>query len=290
MKARQMMRSRGFAAGLALLPLALTGCEGSLTADLAAEAPADPSIAEVDVTLRGLEFERSDGGTVLVDFRDGEAVDLMDFIAGTPFRLFTDESLREGKYTGVRLAFEQGSDVSVVSSTGAQFDGRLEDGEFAAVDFDVKKDRRSLETLTLTLDLRRSLVFDDAAGRYVLTPTLRSIRTDAAAQVTGTIASACPAGSTLATGGAVYAFEGRGIEPDDLDRQDAEPLATAQVELQPGLGTPGFSLRFLPAGDYTLSLTCLGDIDTPDVDEQLLFGRTVQVSLDSGEAATAAPL
>jgi len=50
------------------------------------------------------------------------------------------------------------------------------------------------------------------------------------------------AGTTLATGGAA----------------GAEPLATTRV-VDPVIARPRYALRFLPAGDYTLALTCNGN-------------------------------
>lgn len=269
----------------ALALLGLSGCEGTFTADLATEAPADPDIAQVDVTLRGLEFEKSGGDTTQVEFRDGEPVDLMDLTSGTPMRVFTDEQLPEGDYTGVRLLFEKDTSVTVTDTAGGQFDGRLEEGEFAPVDFSVKQDERSREAMTLALDLRRSLVFDDAAKEYVLTPVLRSVPTADAASITGTIRRACPAGTSLTTGGAVYAFEGRSVEPDDLDGSNAEPFATARVTNSFGLGVGEYALRFLPAGEYTLALTCSGDQDSPGSSEDLRFGTAVNVRITAGQSA-----
>ena len=75
------MIARHFHAPTVALVLLLAGCEGTFTNDLATEPPADPEIAEVRVGLLGLEFEASGGGTRTLDFRDAEAVDLLELAA-----------------------------------------------------------------------------------------------------------------------------------------------------------------------------------------------------------------
>ena len=92
---------------VAAAALLLAGCdENNFTADLATDPPADPAVTGVSVNLRGLEFRQSDGSTPTLEFRDGEIVNLLDLDEGSPVRLFTDEELPAGSYTGVRLRFD----------------------------------------------------------------------------------------------------------------------------------------------------------------------------------------
>jgi hypothetical protein len=261
----------------------LGGCEGMFTADLAAEPPADPGIAEIRTTLLGLEFEKSGGSTETLEFRNGEPVNLFDMVAGTPMRLFTDEQLPSGSYTGVRLLFDDGADLTVVDTTGGEFEGSLVQGDFADVRFSVEDNERSSDSFTLTLDLRRSLTFDDSSDEYTLTPMLRATRTGDAAEIDGAVGVDCPTGTSLAQGGAVYVFAGEDVDPDDLDGVAPEPFASARVATNDVTGTPRYALRFLPAGDYTVALTCVGDEDALDEDDDLNFLRVANVAVDDGE-------
>ena len=63
--------------------------------------------------------------------------------------------------TGVRLLFDSGQDATVVSTNGDVFPVLLSDGAFAQVNFTVQDDESSSELLTIMLDLRQSLRFDD---------------------------------------------------------------------------------------------------------------------------------
>jgi hypothetical protein len=262
----------------------LAGCEGTFTGDLASDEPADPDIAEINTTLLGLEFEKSGGNTTTLEFTDGEPVDLMDFVTGTPMRVFTDESMSSGTYTGVRLLFADDADVTVVDTADGEFAGTLAQGEFADLSFTVTDDERSEESFTIALDLRRSLEFDDATDEYTLTPVLRAVRTGQAARIGGVVDVDCPSGTTLTGNGAVYAFAGSDVVPDDLDGTGVEPYATTRIHAETVTASAQYDLRFLAPGNYTLAVTCRGDEDTLGIDDVLPFQRVSNVTLDEGES------
>jgi hypothetical protein len=264
----------------------LAGCDGTLTIDLSTDGPADPAIADVQANLLGVELRKADSTVTTLEFRDSEPVDLRDLAtASTPLRLFTSETLPAGDYTGVRLLFDSGVEAKVVDASGTRSSLQLANGNFAAVDFSVVEDERSSETFSLALDLRQSLAFDDATDEYTLTPVLRIVPTVDAAQVTGAVGVTCPAGGTLLEGGAVYLYQGADVNPDDLDGAGVEPYATTRiVQDLASAGTLTYSLRFLPAGDYTLAFTCQGDADALGANDDVAFSNTQNVSLDDGEA------
>lgn len=264
----------------------LAGCDGTFTLDLSTDGPADPAIVDVQANLLGVELRKADSTVTTLEFRDSEPVDLRDLAtASTPLRLFTSETLPTGDYTGVRLLFDSDVDAQVVDARGAAFPMQLADGNFAEVAFSVVEDERSSETLSLALDLRQSLAFDEATDEYTLTPVLRIVPTVDAAQVTGTVGVTCPAGSTLLEGGAVYLYKGADVDPDDLDGAGTEPFATTRIVQDLALGgVLTYSLRFLPADDYTLAFTCQGDADALGANDDLVFSNTQNVSLDEGEA------
>ena len=268
---------------VAVLGLLLSGCDtATFTSDFATEAPADSDVTGVQVNLLGLEFRTADGTTTSLEFSTPEQVDLLDLRNGDPLRLFTDEELPVGQYVGVRLLLDEDQDDSVVSTSEREFPLLLAEGAFATVDFAVVEEERSREALTLMLDLRPSLVFDDADDEYTLTPQLRAIRTEDAARIEGSVTVTCPAGTALSTGGAVYLFSGNDAEVDDLDGIGAEPVATTRV-VASDVGGFRYALRFLPAGDYTLALTCRGDEDLLGVDDDLRFSNVADVSVDDAE-------
>ena len=266
----------------------LAGCEGEVTMDLQTELPADPNVSQVVANLRGLEFTTSGGGTATLEFSDSQALDFIDYTDDdNVLRLFTSESLSEGNYTGVRLLFDadRSDDAFVAIAAGTQFPLNLVDGDYAPLSFNVEDNESTSESFTLTLDLRKSLSFDDDDDEYTLTPVLRSIETGEASRIEGDISVTCPAGDSLSRG-AVYLFEGSDVTPDDIDGTGVEPFATAPVFTSTDGGSFFYTLRFLPEGDYTLAVTCVGNDDEPLVDDDLEFRNVINVSLDNNEIVT----
>jgi hypothetical protein len=247
--------------------------ELALTADLAVEPPADISIQQVQTTLRGLEFSKSDGSTATLEFTDGESRDLLDFTSGQVLRLFTDEELPDGTYNGIRLLFDedQADDAFVLDGSGAQRTLSIAQADYTQISLAVDEDESIDEELTLTLDLRQSLSFDDEEDQYNLTPVLRSVRTEDAGQISGTVSASCT------TAGAVYAFQGE-VEPDDIGSSTAPYLTTALSAV-----VTTYVVRSLPEGTYTLAVTCDADDDDPTTDDDIDFTGTQTVELEEGE-------
>jgi hypothetical protein len=269
----------GAAVVAAATALLLAGCQGQVTVDLATDAPADRNIQQVTASITGLEFRKDDGTLETVSFNNGELVDLLDYLDGDAFRLFTNEDLPDGSYSGVRLTFDTDAadDTQVVDVNGNTTPLVLAAGNYADIDITVKNNSSSKDSVTLTLDLRQSLSFDSDDNEYTLQPFLRSVVTGDAGQITGTVNVTCPTGTSLATGGAVYLFVGD-VTPDDRDGIGVEPYATTEVATG-----GGYALRFLPAGDYTLAVTCRGNEEDPDSDDDLDFQNVDTVRLDENE-------
>lgn len=252
----------------------VSSCNGEvdLTLDLTAQSPVDTEIQQVQATLLGVEFRRSAGDTQRIEFTDGQQRALLSLI-GNPERLFTDEELPEGTYTGVRLLLEtQEADESfVIDGSGAQRELTVSDGDYAEIDIQVDEDDSLDESLMLTLDLRQSLSFDDEENRYSLRPVLRAVPREDAGQIRGAV-TACT------TNAAVYIFQNE-VEPDDIDGQAAEPYLTTFVSAS----NASYQFDFLPAGEYTLAVTCDADEEDISSDDDLNFRSTTTVDLDESE-------
>lgn len=272
----------------------LAGCDGGeVTMDLGTELPADPNIQQVVASIRGLEFTTSSGGTETLEFSDSQQQDFIDLADDDGvLRLFTDEELDEGTYTGVRLLFDEDllddAFVIVTDSNGAnptEFPLNVANGDYAPLSFSIEDDDSSSDSFTLLLDLRRSLSFDDGSDEYTLTPVIRAVDTEDMSRIEGNVSVTCPSGDSLSAG-AVYLFEGQDVTPDDIDGAGVEPFATAPVFTGQG-GNPFFyALRYLPQGDYTLALSCIGNDEEPLTDEDLEFRNVVNVQLDDRETIT----
>ncbi|HKE96868.1 MAG TPA: DUF4382 domain-containing protein [Povalibacter sp.] len=257
-----------------------------MTVDLATEAASDPQVTSVMVDVAGLEFQRSDGSSDKMEFATPTRSDLVDFMQNNPFRMFTDEMLSQGTYTGVRLIIvKDDNSANVFRSDGTQYPLLVADGEYTPIDFTVEKNKSSRESLALTLDLRRSLTYDAGNLQYSLTPVLRSVPTDKAAQISGNVAITCPVGTSLATGGAVYLYTGEDVDPNDIGSA-VQPYATTAITTNFLNAQPSYTLRFLAAGDYTIAATCNGNDDSPSSDDSVTFIGTGNVQVSEAETAT----
>jgi len=267
-------------AAVLLGAIALAGCESKLSVELATEAPADPAITTIQVALEGVEFQKDNGDVERLTFDEPQSVNLMSLVNGNFDRLFTEEELPDGRYSGVRLLLTEDEDIDnvIVRNDGREFDLALAtESDFSDVSFTVDKDESSDDAIVLTLDLRQSLPFDD--DDTTLTPVLRAVRDEAAGGVAGGVRVSCPSNSSLA----VYLFSGENQVPDDLDGADAEPYLTSTVAGIDPSTTNSYAFSFLPAGRYTLATTCRGDDERPGSSEDLDFRNTTNVRVEAEE-------
>ena len=122
----------------------------------------------------------------------------------------------------------------------------------------------------------RALV--DAVGRnlYILKPAFRILRADAMGSVSGRVTSAtamtdtdCNTAPDPMVGKVVYFFDGM-VTPDDVDGVDPEPVTTVDAVYDMASGDYLYRTVLLP-GQYTVALTCFGDLETDNGDEDLRF-------------------
>jgi Domain of unknown function (DUF4382) len=267
----------------------LVGCEGSVTVDMATNSTANPSITGVFVDLEGVEFVDDSGRTESLTFAQPLPVDLTDYIDGDLFRLFTDEQLPEGRYTSVRLLFESDEDAEddvVTVLSGAEFELNVNGTAASDIDVTVEEDTSSAESIVLTLDLRQSLSFDEDSNEYSLAPVIRGVRAEDTGQLVGAVTAGCPAGTSLAQGGAIYLFAGEDQTPDDRDAGEAEPYLTTAVGTNVASSAASYSFPYVPEGDYTLALTCRGDEEDASTSDDLDFKSIANVQVEADATTT----
>lgn len=269
----------------------LVGCEPAFDADVAA-APTGPTATlagdpvRVTLPLQGVILRTEGGEQRRITRGDPALTDLLRFDGQSVFSLLSNRKIEDGTYRGVQLLIDA-DDAEVETLEGGLLPIDLSaTPPFVPVSFSIKEDSNERESLTLVLDLRLSLALRNDE-RYQFDPVLRAVRNGEEAEISGTVASSLLTDPGCARGAAVYLFEGAGVEPDERDGAGVEPYATTPVQSVTG-GTPQYRLGFLPAGAYTLALTCDGDredgIDAAS--EALEFGPALDIDLDEGETAT----
>lgn len=268
--------------GLALALPALSACESAFDVSLSADPP--DTEQRVTLPLDGLTLRRTDGQVIALDFDDPIAVDLLQFDFDRPYGLIVNRSVDEGDYNGLQLRLDgEGAELQALDGGVFPIETTTTSG-FAPLAFRIEDDRNI--ALELALDLRLSLarLNDD---RYRLRPVLRAIRAGEGAILQGEVSPLLLAGPDCGLGAAVYLFEGPDVEPDERDGVAAEPYATAPVQIQQA---PAFyRIGVLPAGTYTVALTCDGEFeDGADLADPTLdfVGTPVNVELRAGQVGT----
>jgi hypothetical protein len=271
----------------ALAALALLGaCESHITVDLT-DGPTD-GVQEVVLDISHVALLTSGGNVVRLALDDPGPVDLLAFRNGETLRLVRERPIAPERFVGVALDFAAGGSFATLADGSEVAIDTPTSRTFADIDLTVH-DWES-ERLLMDLNLRFSLV-DTGAGTWDLVPRVRAVRPDISGTITGSVSTAlvesagCQAGRPAGTGVAVYAFEGSGVTPADYAGQDGL-VAADDVEFDASLGQWRYQLHFLPAGDYTLALTCQADADDPTTDDAVVFEASLNASVPGAGTVT----
>ncbi len=274
-----------------LLCLLISACEGRVGISLSATPPEELNAAVLRITA--IDLRRDDGSTVSINIDPDRDIDLLALDRGAVTALISDREIGAGNYTGLTLQLAMASSVRdsyIEDSSGAEFPLVLRSGATttAAEDFSIRDEEDT--QLTVHFDLRSSLLFGEtSAGERQLSPRLRVIENGKAGTISGNAASTLLGDAGCATtadeqaGTVVYVFAGS-VTPDDLDGVAPNPLSTALLrssETQDDYVAP-----FLPAGSYTLALTCEADLDNPLSSETIRFIASATATVRAGETTT----
>jgi len=269
------------------------------------DAPVDFADAVV-VQFTGVELKPKEGAAFSRDFTAPKTLDLLAFQNGERAMLLDAEEVPAGEYQWMRLKVLADPDTagdSYITIGGADCELRIPSG-----------DERGLQMIrgftigvgtttnfTVDFDLRRSVlkppgqttdvpVCDGQA--YLLKPVLRVVDNLEVGTITGTvdptfIAGQCESTTSGVYPGNVYLFgpvtETEPGTPDDYDGiwddpNGADALASAMIDAD----SFGYTIGFVPAGNYRLAYTC--DTDDPEVD-----ANEANLPMDADEVVTFTP-
>ncbi len=259
----------------------LSGCESQITVDLT-DGPTDGAL-DVVLDIDSITLLADDNSTVTLALDTPGPVDLLAFRNGETLRLVSGEPVRADRFVGIALDFAgTGSFVTLAGGTQAAINPP---STRTYADIDITLGEFESERLVVDLNTRFSLV-DTGTGTYDLEPAVRAARPSETGTVTGVVSTAivegiaCAQGRPFGTGVAVYAFSGTGATLNDYVGQ-TNLVAADDVEPDSGSGAYRYELHFLPAGSYTLALTCEADEDDPATDDAVTFTSSGNVTVPS---------
>lgn len=263
---------------LVALAAGTAGCKSKLDADLAADAT--DAYRSVKVSIGGIELQRDDDTTETLDRSDVGTPDLTQFDNGISFALITNASLKKDTFTGVKILFKdtdssvipEPEDGGTVTTDPQQLDTPEDDQEFTPVKLKIKSNKNT--AILIAMDLRLSVIhkIDDT---YQLQPILRAVQSGDEAEIRGNVANSFIDGSNCDVGKAVYVFPGKDVNPEG---GSVQPIATAPIS------GGHYTVPFLPAGDYTVAVTCDGETQNgPAINGQQFDSETHNTTLDDGD-------
>ena len=277
-------------AALAVATAVGTGCSGgggsdrgtgTLTLSLM-DAPVD-NVTEVNVEITAIWLKSADdedGPAFELPLVDGPIkVDLLELTEENAAILVDGAVIDAGAYEwlamDVNAEFDNVYDSYVMTDTGGMEELRVPSGRVRLVSgFEVEANQAV--RLLFDWDMRTGLVNPPGLPGHLLRPAFRVLDAAEYGLLRGTVAMStvtaaehdCNADSEADDydiGNAIYIFEGLDAEPDDIDGNDPEPVATVDAKRN---DAGDYEYRALLApGDYTVALTCHAANDEAETDE-----------------------
>ncbi len=241
--------------------------EGSLTLGLT-DAPVDEAEAVV-VVFNSIELQGPERRTITFD--EAKVINLLDYQNGEQVLLLDDETLPAGEYQWIRLGVDEES--SYIQIAGMQYPLDIP----SAAQSGLKLNRgftlaaAGVSNFTIDFDLRKS-VHQQGTGDYKLRPTLRIVDNLEVGSISGVVAEglvtaeACNNGDNNDMGNSVYLFAGTDTAAQDVQGNETDPVASANVTYNQQTLAWEFTLAFVEAGDYSLAFTCDALLDDPLLD------------------------
>lgn len=275
--------------------LVITGCgssssgsdTGKLTLGLT-DGPVE-NAEQVVVTFNAVELHGAENKTITFD--EPKAINLLAYQGEDRIVLLDDEVLQAGNYQWIRLAVDEAGSYILIDGqqhpldipSGAQTGLKLNRGFTLAAD--------GSTDFTIDFDLRKSVTLSNQG--YKLRPTLRITDNLQSGTISGTVAASliedasCNNGDNNDQGNAVYLFSGSDAEPQDIQTNAGDPLASATVVYDSEQQQYRYTLGFVPYGDYSVTFTCNSSLDNADEDNSALmnFSPAVNVSLNDQQAS-----
>lgn len=285
-----------------------------LVVSCAGETSTNPGKGELSISLTDapvqhadavvIYFERAtvhseEDGKVDIDVIDpdtmlpGRSVDLLQLTGDRTIELLTG-SFTEGNIHWIRLYVDFDPEKTYIQINGTRYPLRCvsceKNGLKVNSTFEVLADMTN--AYTLDFDLQKSITDPQSGIDYILRPTIRVVKSEVAGSIRGTVDPTLISGLGGSEGCSVYVYEGNDAVTDDIYIPDGmpvpvthnNPVMAAVVGLNSMNELYEYHAAFLPAGAYTIALTCDAELDDPMLDDDnVSFYGAVNKIVVSGE-------
>jgi len=278
---------------VAATALTLTGCGGSSdddsgTLNLAITDAAIDSAQSVFVQISGVEVHSNSQGAQQFDFSEAKTIDLLNLQGSASAPLLESVALEAGSYQWMRLKVvtEGDLDTYIVLDDGSSYELNIPSGSETGLKMNRGFDLavNGSVDFTVDFDLRKSITakgLKQGNPEFKLRPTLRTTDNSEIGHVNGMV------DGTLLTqlcgddnNYAVYIFEGSDVVADD-EGSATSPITSSLLDDQ-----YQYEIGFINAGDYTLALTCTADLDDPELDDDIVFVQSANVTIENKQTTS----
>jgi hypothetical protein len=218
------------------------------------------------VTIKGPQGEVTYAVTDPVNPESSSrSIDLLALSGGKSVVLF-DQSLKVGKYNWLRLDTDPSK--TYITVNGLQYALRCSSCEQNGFKLNrsFRIDDDGVVAFTIDFDLNKSITDPQSGDHYELRPTARVVENASAGNIAGTVSDTVISGLYGEQGEqdycAVYVYAGD-VAPDDIYLPESgtpsshvNPVSTARVAYDGNTESYRYTAGFLPAGQYSVALTC----------------------------------
>ena len=265
----------------------LTVNDGGITLAITDAAVDDASA--IFIEFSGIEFKPRTESAFTINIDPPKRINLLALQGSQSEFLLDNKSIESGTYDWMKLkinARDGITDSYVIANGSSPYSLYMPSGNESGLTLNQGFTIPATGGIHLTVDfdLRKSITAPQAPDtNYTLNPSLRQVTTSNTGHISGTVSgttmnSQCNGGTSYA----VYAYEGQGVTPDDVDNIGVEPITTSLLtEI-----TYNYSLGFLNEGDYTITFTCNAADDLPGSSQTLNYIGTTDIKVTAGQTIT----
>ena len=254
------------------------------------DAPIDYAVSVV-LRFTEVRLRNTNGNWTSHIFNTPKSIDMLQLQGTKTADLLIDKLVDVGNYDEIRLLVDGAPMANYVLDAGGMAELMVPSGSSSGLkikgDFSVLKNLPT--SLVMDLDLRQSITMAGMSGKYILNPVVRLVNDKDVGHIRGTVdpalLSSMPACSDTDPNSynAAYVYAGHNVTPDDIDQsspQSLAPFATTSINYDNAILSYLFEAAFLPAGDYTVALTCNAHVeDLDDGNDDLKFFNIQNVTV-----------
>lgn len=252
------------------------------------DAPLD-GVSKVFVRFVGIEVKHEESEAQIIEFETPVEVDLLRLQGDLRSTIMLEEKIPSGDYQYIRLlvsAEQSESESFVILEDNSLRSLYIPDDAKIGLKLNqaFRINSNSNTHLTIDFDLRKSLEKDENEDDYKLIPSLRVVSDVEAGHIAGfvenqlLIDSGCVEGDNQ-TNAAVYLYNelAEGASPQDIQRNEFDPVSSANVEFNSDTGEYFYTLGYLPRDiPYSAQVVCDASEDEPGSANTLNFIGSIQ--------------